>query len=96
MSKVNTLVILKDNYKTKNEFETAIGQAVVFFMNNGYVVCSEFDRGEIDLGVAVIQFESNDPNCINLYPYWLNEDQAEALDNLIENHEMIKLNSLDD
>lgn len=96
MNKVNTLIILKDHYKTKNEFETAIGQAIVFLMNNGYIVCSEYDAGEISQGVAVIQFESNDPNCIDLYPYWLNVNEAETVSNLIENHEMIKLNSLDD
>lgn len=84
MRKPNTLVILRQHYPSQEAFEQAVGKALLFLLNNQYILTATYDAGEIDLGVLIIKYESADPDLRDIYPYWLNADDAEYMFNHLE------------
>lgn len=77
LNQVNSLTIDKDNYESEKEFEKAIGKAVMFLINNGYVVTVKYNDGK-ELGIVVINYEyDRNYGFGNALPYWLTPLQFE-------------------
>lgn len=77
MKKINEIVICKDEYKSQEDFENAIRDAVMVLLNNNYIMTVNYD--EKGLGVVVIEYsyamqEYGDP-----YPYWLSLKERESV-----------------
>lgn len=77
MNKVNRLVICKDEYNSKEEFELAIKDAAMVLLNNNYVFTVRYD--EKALGIVVIEFESANRHLCDHYPYWLTPEEADSV-----------------
>lgn len=77
MNKVNSIVICRDEYKSKEEFENAIKDAVMVLLNNNYIMTVRYD--EKGLGIVVINFESDNEEYGSPYPYWLTPEEWETI-----------------
>jgi plasmid replication initiation protein len=75
MNDINSIVICKDEYKTKEDFENAIKDAVMVLLNNNYIMTVRYD--EKGLGIVAIEFNYADQSLGDTYPYWLTVEQAE-------------------
>jgi hypothetical protein len=75
MSKVNTIVICKENYDSQEEFENAIKKVVMFLIENDYIMTVRYD--EPSLGIVVIDYESANSKYGTPYPYWLTAEEFE-------------------
>ena len=82
MNKVNSLVICIDKYDSKEEFENAIKDAIMMLLNNDYVMTVRYD--EKGLGIVAIEFDYDNQNIGDAYPYWLTPKEYE---NVIWNNE---------
>lgn len=77
MTKVNTIVFCKEDYKTEQEWEDAVRDATFILLNAQYQMVIKYD--EPGLGIIRIDFESADESLGAPWPYWLTIDQAEHL-----------------
>ena len=77
MKKINSLVICKQNYKTKEEFEDAIKSAIMLLLNGNYVMTVKYDEKE--LGIVDIEFNYGDKEFGCEYPYWLLPEEEETV-----------------
>ena len=78
MNKVNQIVICRDEYKSKEEFENAIKDAVMVLLNNNYIMTVRYD--EKGFGIVAIDFNYADQSYGDVYPYWLTIEQAESVE----------------
>ena len=78
MNKVNQIVICKDQYKSQEEFENAIKDAVMVLLNNDYIMTVEYD--EKGLGIVAIEFNPDDQVYGEAYPYWLLPEEIESVE----------------
>lgn len=78
MNKVNQIVICKDQYKTKEEFENAIKDAIMVLLNNNYIMTVRYD--EKGLGIVAIEYNSDDQVFGDAYPYWLLPEEWESVE----------------
>ena len=69
MSKVNDIIICRDKYKTREDFENAIKSAVMLLLDAEYVMTIRYD--EKGLGIVVIEYSPADREFGYPYPYWL-------------------------
>ena len=74
MNQVNCIVICRDEYKSQEEFENAIKDAVMVLLNNNYIMTVRYD--EKGLGIVAIDFDYDDQSLGHTYPYWLTVEQA--------------------
>ena len=77
MNNVNQLVICKEDYETKQDFENAIRDAVMVLLNNNYIMTVRYDEKE--LGVVSIEYEKNDEMFGCDYPRWLSPTEYESV-----------------
>lgn len=77
MNKVNSIVICRGNYKSQEEFENAIRDAVIVLLNNEYIMTVRYD--EKGLGIVVIDYDSDDQGLCDAYPYWLTLKEWESV-----------------
>lgn len=77
MTKVNTIVFCKEDYKTEQEWKDAVRDATFILLNAQYQMVIKYD--EPGLGIIRIDFESADESLGAPWPYWLTTDQAEHL-----------------
>lgn len=77
MTKVNTIVFCKDDYKTEQEWKDAVRDATFILLNARYQMVIKYD--EPGLGIIRIDFESADESLGAPWPYWLTTDLAEHL-----------------
>ena len=77
MTRVNTIVFCKDDYKTEQEWKDAVRDATFILLNAQYQMVIKYD--EPGLGIIRIDFESADESLGAPWPYWLTTDQAEHL-----------------
>lgn len=77
MTKVNTIVFCKDDYKTEQEWKDAVRDATFILLNAQYQMIIKYD--EPGLGIIRIDFEFADESLGSPWPYWLTVDQAEHL-----------------
>lgn len=77
MTRVNEIVICRDEYKTTEDWENAIKKAVMVLLDNNYtMIVRNDDKG---LGIAVIEFDSDDPTLGGPMPYFLSCCEYESV-----------------
>lgn len=79
MNKVNDLVLCREDYKTHDEFENEIKNAVMLLLNAGYIMTVNYDNNDKELGVVVISYSSADDSLGDRYPYWLYPEEEESV-----------------
>lgn len=77
MNKVNQIVICRDKYKSQEEFENAIKDAVLLLLNAEYVMTIRYD--EKGLGIVVIDYNYDNQEYGDAYPYWLMPEELESI-----------------
>ena len=77
MKNVNSIVICRDEYKSKEEFENAIKDAVMVLLNNNYIMTVKYD--EKGLGIVAIDYEYDNQEFGSAYPYWLMPEEWESI-----------------
>lgn len=79
MNRVNQLTVCKDDYKTKEEFENAIKDAIMLLLNNNYIMTVKYDDCDKELGVIVIEYNYADLEYGAAYPHWLYPYEEESV-----------------
>ena len=69
MKDVNELVVCKEDYETKQDFENAIRDAIMVLLNNGYIMTVRYD--EKGLGIVAIDYNYQNQAYGAPYPRWL-------------------------
>lgn len=77
MHKVNRITVCRDEYKSKEEFENAIKDAVMVLLNNNYIMTVRYD--EKGLGIVAIDYNYTDQAYGDAYPYWLMPEEIESV-----------------
>lgn len=77
MKDVNRITVCKDNYKSQEEFENAIKDAIMVLLNNGYIMVVKYD--EPGLGIVTIDYNPDNQEYGCLYPHWLSLDEFESI-----------------
>mgnify|MGYP003301037096 CR=1 FL=1 len=77
MKNVNSIVICRNEYKSKEEFENAIKDAVMVLLNNNYIMTVKYD--EKGLGIVAIDYEYANQEFGSAYPYWLMPEEWESI-----------------
>lgn len=77
MKKINEIVICKDEYKSQEDFENAIRDAVMVLLNNNYIMTVKYD--EKSLGIVVIEYDYVEQEYGDSYPYWLSLKERESV-----------------
>lgn len=80
MNRMNELVIVRDEYNTKEDFENAIKEAITVLLNNNYIMTVKYDCNEKNLGIVVINFNYADKSIGGTYPYWLYPHEYESIE----------------
>lgn len=77
MKRANELVICKDDYKTKEDFENAIKEAIMVLLNNNYIMTVRYD----DKGIGIVSIEYNyaKEEYGDYYPRWLLPEEYETV-----------------
>ena len=75
MSKVNELVLCRENYESQEKFEDEIKKAVMLLLNADQIMTIRYD--EKGLGIVVIEYA--DQSYSDYCPYWLLPDEIESV-----------------
>lgn len=78
MHKVNRITVCRDEYKSKEDFENAIKDAVMVLLNNNYIMTVRYD--EKGLGIVAIDYNYADQSYGDAYPYWLEPEEIESVE----------------
>ncbi len=77
MKEVNSLVICRDNYSTREEWEDAIKKMVMCLLEARQIMTVHYD--EPGLGIVAIEFNPDDQSLGADYPYWLSPEEVESV-----------------
>ena len=77
MSRVNELVLCRENYESQEEFEDEIKKAVTLLLNADQIMIIRYD--EKGLGIVAIEYKYADQSYGDYYPYWLLPDEIESV-----------------
>ena len=77
MSRVNELVLCRENYESQEEFEDEIKKAVMLLLNADQIMTIRY--GEKGLGIVTIEYKYADQSYGDYYPYWLLPDEIESV-----------------
>lgn len=77
MSRVNELVLCRENYGSQEEFEDEIKKAVTLLLNADQIMIIRYD--EKGLGIVAIEYKYADQSYGDYYPYWLLPDEIESV-----------------
>lgn len=77
MKDVNEIVICKYDYKSKEEFENAIKDAIMVLLNNNYIMTVKYDDKCSE--IVAIDYNYDDQECGCHYPYWLSPEEFESV-----------------
>ena len=77
MKDVNQIVVCKEDYKSKEEFENAIKDAIMVLLNNNYIMTVRYD--EKGLGIVAIDYNYSNQEYGCHYPYWLSPTEWESV-----------------
>ena len=77
MSRVNELVLCRENYESQEEFENEIKKAVMLLLNANQIMAIRYD--EKGLGIVAIEYKYADQSYGDYYPYWLLPDEIESV-----------------
>lgn len=74
---VSTIVICKSSFKSESEFYDTFNTLIQCLLKMDYSIHIRWD--EPGLGIAVIEFDHNDPELATYHPMWLTIDEAEDI-----------------
>lgn len=77
MKDVNRITICRDNYKSQEDFEKAIKNAIMLLLNANYIMTVKYD--EPGLGIVCIDYNYADESWGCHYPHWLSVDEYESI-----------------
>lgn len=77
MRDVNSIAIVRDNYKTREEWEDAIKKMVIALLDNRQIMTVRYD--EPGLGIVDIEFNSDRQEWGCHYPYWLSPEEEMSI-----------------
>lgn len=77
MNDINSIVVCRDDYESKEDFENAIKDAVMVLLNNNYIMTVRWD--EKGFGIVAIDYNHDDQAYGDAYPYWLFPDEFESI-----------------
>lgn len=77
MSKVNELMLCRDEYNSQEEFEDEIKKAVILLLNANQIMTIRYD--EKSLGIVAIEYKYADQSYSDYYPYWLSPEEIESV-----------------
>ena len=77
MKEVNSLVICRDNYSTREEWEDAIKKMVMSLLEARQIMTVYYD--EHGLGIVTFEFNPDDQKLGADYPCWLSPEEAESV-----------------
>ena len=77
MSRVNELVLCRENYESQEKFEDEIKKAVMLLLNADQIMTIRYD--EKGFGIIVIEYKYADQSYGDYYPYWLSPDEIESV-----------------
>ena len=77
MSRVNELVLCRENYESQEEFEDEIKKAVMLLLNADQIMTIRY--GEKGLGIVAIEYKYADQSYGDRYPYWLSPEEIESV-----------------
>lgn len=77
MNKANSIVICKDNFNSKEEFENAIRDAIMVLLENDYIMTVKYD--DKGIGIVVINYNYSKQEFGDAYPYWLMPEEYESI-----------------
>lgn len=77
MKEVSSLVICRDNYSTREEWEDAIKKMVMSLLEARQIMTVYYD--EPGLGHVAFEFNPNDQKLGADYPYWLSPEEFESV-----------------
>ena len=77
MSRVNELVLCRENYGSQEEFENEIKKAVMLLLNADQIMTIRYD--EKGLGIIAIEYKYADQSHGDYYPYWLSPEEIESV-----------------
>lgn len=77
MNRTNEIVICRSEYKTKEDFENAIRDAVMVLLNNNYIMTVRYD--EKGLGIVAIEYNYANQEYGDVYPHWLYPEEHESI-----------------
>ena len=77
MSRVNELVLCRENYESQEKFEDEIKKAVMLLLNADQIMTIRYD--EKGLGIVAIEYKYADQSYGDYYPYWLLPDEIESV-----------------
>lgn len=75
--KANSLVICKDEYRNKEEFENAVRDAIMVLLNNNYIMIVKYD--EKGLGIVSIEYNYAEEEFGDRQPRWLLPEEEETV-----------------
>lgn len=78
MNNVNQLVVQKDDYNSKEEFENAIKEAIMVLLNNNYIMTVKYD--DKSFGIVLIEYEHENIEYGCPHPYWLSSEEFESVE----------------
>jgi hypothetical protein len=78
MNNTNHITICKDKFKTQEEFQNAIRDAIMVLLNNDYIMTVRYD--EPGLGIVCIEYNYANQEYGTDYPYWLSPEEWESVD----------------
>lgn len=77
MKKINSIEIVKSEYKTEEEFENAIRDAIMVLLNNNYIMTVKYE--EKGLGIVEIEYNYAKEEYGDYYPHWLFPEEWESV-----------------
>lgn len=77
MKYVNSIVICRSEYSSKEEFQDAIKDAIMVLLNNNYIMTVRYD--EKGLGIVSIEYNHANKEYGADYPYWLSPSEVESV-----------------
>lgn len=78
MNDINSIVVCRDDYESKEDFENAIKDAVMVLLNNNYIMTVRWD--EKGFGIVAIDYNHDDQAYGDAYPYWLLPEEIESVE----------------
>lgn len=77
MNRVNELILCRHCYKTKEDFENAIKDAIFLLLEAEYLMTIRYDEKEI--GVVAIEYNYDNLDFGTPMPYWLFPDEYHSV-----------------
>lgn len=77
MNKVNEIVICRSNFKSQEEFENSIRDAVMLLLKNDYIMTIRYD--EPGLGIVAIEYNYANREYGDIYPHWLTPEEEDLV-----------------